>query len=69
MTALANPQPMATFDPTKPARFHEQLNDALYDWPGATVEEWRERASWHDGAGTVVNFDGLLFDGWSPPSG
>jgi hypothetical protein len=27
---------------------------------------WRQRASWHDGAETVVSFDGLLFDAWSP---
>lgn len=66
MAALLHPRPMKDFDPTKPARLYEQLNDALYYWPGAPAAEWQERASWHDQAEAVVNFDGLLFDAWQP---
>lgn len=66
MASLTDPRPMATFNPAQPARLHEQLNDSLYLWPGAPPEQWAERARWHDGAETVVNFDGLLFDAWSP---
>jgi hypothetical protein len=55
-----------TFDPAKAARLHEQLNDALYVRPAGADEDWYGRATWHDQRETVVNFDGLLFDGWSP---
>jgi hypothetical protein len=66
MANLLNPRPMATFDPSLRARLHEQLNDALYDWPGGGAANWRARATWHDAGETVVNFDGLLFDAWTP---
>jgi hypothetical protein len=67
MPRLLHPRPMKDFDPARPARLHDQLNDALYDWPGsADTAQWTGRATRHDGAGTVVNFDGLLFDGWEP---
>jgi hypothetical protein len=69
MSGLKHPRPMKDFDPTKPARLHDQLNDALYYWPGAAAADWLERASWHDHAETVVNFDALLFDAWQSVPG
>ena len=63
---VPDPHPMATFDPTAPARLHEQLKGTLYHWPGGTAKEWRERTKWHDRAKTVVDLDGLLLDAWSP---
>jgi hypothetical protein len=57
---------MRDFDPTKPARLHEQLNDRIDDWLGVAPDYWRGHAGWHDPAETVINFDGLLYDGWEP---
>jgi hypothetical protein len=57
---------MATFDPNRRCRLHEQLNDRIDDWMPITVEEWRQRMKWHDSAETVMDWDGLLYDGWEP---
>jgi hypothetical protein len=57
---------MRDFDPTKPARLHEQLNDRIDDWAPITLEEWRRRMKWHDAAEMVMDWDGLLYDGWEP---
>jgi hypothetical protein len=64
MPALFSPRPMRDFDPTQAARLHEQVNDRIDLWPGVSLDYWREHASWHDPAETVINFDGLLYDGW-----
>jgi len=57
---------MRTFDPRKPARLHEQLNDRIDTWKPVTLGDWVLRADWHDRAETVINCDGLLYDGWEP---
>jgi hypothetical protein len=59
-------QPMVRFDPTKPSWVHERLNEVIFAWPPIPWSEWRRLAAvGHHGPG-VVNFDGLLFDGWWP---
>jgi hypothetical protein len=63
--------PIKTFDPTKPALLHEQLNDAVIPWEGTADEiaSWRKHASRYD-SDEVMEWDGLLIDGWAtPPSG
>lgn len=35
-------------------------------WAPITLEEWRRRMKWHDPAETVMDWDGLLYDGWEP---
>jgi hypothetical protein len=36
------------------------------DWTPITLKEWRRRMKWHDPAETVMDWDGLLYDGWEP---
>ena len=58
---------MTEFDPSQRCWVHEQLNDITFAWdPERTECHWdgRPRSGGH-GPG-VVNWDGLLFDGWWP---
>lgn len=55
---------MVTFDSDRRCRLHEQLNDRIDDWAPITLEEWRRRMKWHDSGETVMDWDGLLYDGW-----
>lgn len=48
-------QPMSEFDPTKRCWVHEQLNDVTFAWDPPAPH----------GPG-IVNWDGLLLDGWWP---
>ncbi len=57
---------MESFDPTKPARLHEVLTDQIETWHPVSPAEWGRLAHWHDRAQTVINCDGLLYDGWEP---
>ena len=66
MPSLSNPQPMKAFDPTKPARLHEQLNDRIDAWQPVSPAAWERVAIWHDRAETVIKIAGRLYDGWEP---
>jgi hypothetical protein len=41
---------------------HDSLNDKMVPWNGEQAPSWREHASRH--AEGVIEWDGLLFDGW-----
>ena len=62
-------QPMKTFDPTRPARLHEQVNDRIDTWHPISEALRASLASWFDRAETVINCEGLLYDGWEPADG
>jgi len=63
MPALSNPLPMVTFDPTRPADVHDQLNDKIIRWDPEWPATWRTRREHAPG---VFEWDGLLLDGWAP---
>ena len=63
MPALPNPHPMVTFDPTRPADVHDQLNDKIIRWKPEWAATWQDR---RDHAPGVIEWDGLLLDGWVP---
>lgn len=68
MTSLPAPRPMSTFDPFKPALVSDPTNEAVWEWPaGVSAEQWVQGSSRHMLGGIeVVNWHGLLFDGWQP---
>lgn len=56
---------MSEFDPGKPARVHDRLNGKVLDWrPSAFAAHYRRYAC--DFGDGVVEWDGLLLDGWLP---
>lgn len=61
-------RPMKEFDPSKPAMVHDRINDRTFEWKPETMEaNYRQYAVT---AGDVVEWDGLLLDGWLPlPAG
>ena len=62
-------RPMKEFDPAKPATVHDRLNDRSFEWRPKTMQEnYEEYAS--PRADGVIEWDGLLLDGWEPlPAG
>lgn len=63
MPALTVPRPIDSLDPTKPALVHDQLNDRVFEWRPEWAPTWQTRRPHEDG---VVEWDGLLIDGWEP---
>jgi hypothetical protein len=55
--------PMKTFDPEKPCRVHDELNDRLIEWLPRWASLYREFAVKHDEG--VIAWDDLLLDGWT----
>jgi hypothetical protein len=52
--------PMSEFDPSKQSMVHDALNDNTFSWePKKCLENYREKES-----DDVVEWDGLLLDGW-----
>lgn len=59
-------RPMSEFDPDKPAHVHDRLNDQAFIWnPERHGRDWR-RHGHHDFGDGVIEWDGLLLDGWKP---
>ena len=57
--------PMKEFDPTKPAMVHDRLNDRTFEWKPATMQANYEKYAEAFGP-DVIEWDGLLLDGWLP---
>jgi hypothetical protein len=55
--------PMRTFDPSKPCKVHDVLNDCIFDWKPEWAEHYRAHAQPLVTSGFVA-WDGLLLDGW-----
>jgi len=57
-------KPMSSFDPTQPALLHDQLNEKMVPWSSTPeeVKSWRQYANSHSEG--LVEWDGLLLDGW-----
>ena len=60
-------QSMTTFEPDRPCRVHDRLNDKTLQWRTAWAHEYRQYACLcsDDGHG-IVYFDDLILDGWEP---
>ena len=56
---------MSEFDPSKAALVHDQLNDITLQWQPEKWEAHFRRYAEPWGPG-VVNWDGMLLDGWRP---
>ena len=56
---------MSEFDPAQPSLVHEGLNGDTFQWqPEKWSQDYRRRAiDWGSG---IINWDGLLLDGWRP---
>jgi hypothetical protein len=66
---MTSRRPMSEFDPSQSCWVHEQLNDATFAWEPAWETAYRRNAKvGRDGPG-IVNWDGLLLDGWEPLAG
>jgi hypothetical protein len=55
---------MQTFEPSRPAMVHDELNQQTFEWQ----PEWQssyEQYGELDGRG-ISNWDGLLLNGWRP---
>lgn len=57
-------RPMSEFDPGRSCLVHDQLNEQLIEWQTAWKEEYKRYA--HDHAPGVIDWYGLLLDGWLP---
>jgi hypothetical protein len=56
-------RPIAEFDPSKPAIVHDKLNDKTIDWrPERYLDHYRANSTPFDPG--VIEWDGLLLDGW-----
>jgi hypothetical protein len=54
---------MSEFDPSKRSMVHDALNDNTFSWePEKYLENYREYAEKE--SDDVVEWDGLLLDGW-----
>ena len=56
---------MSTFDPDRPARVHDRLNERMHDWHTGWAAAFRRDAVVDKVDGTVW-WDGLVLDGWEP---
>lgn len=58
-------RPMAEFDPSKPALVHDELNDQVIERQPALYRQRFERyAQLFNPDKGLVEWDGLLLDGW-----
>ena len=56
--------PMDTFERDAPCRVHDKLNDKVIDRNPEWAANYRQYADRFDDG--VIEWDGLLLDGWSP---
>jgi hypothetical protein len=58
-------RPMKDFDPSTPAMVHDRLNDRTFEWKPPSMEaNYRQYAE--PVGPDVIEWDGLLLDGWLP---
>jgi hypothetical protein len=59
-------RPMAEFDPGKPARVYDYLNEGFFDWDPRQADHYRKWARPAAGAPGLIDYDGLELLGWRP---
>jgi hypothetical protein len=60
-------RPMSEFNPSQPGNLHDYLNDKMVPWTGEQAASWRRYSKRHPEG--VMEWDGLLFDGWAEALG
>jgi hypothetical protein len=59
-------RPMAEFDPAKPARVYDYLDDDLFDWDPSKANHYRRWARQYKARPELIDYDGLELLGWQP---
>jgi len=62
-------RPMSEFDPHKPARLYDNLNDRFFDWdPKRWADHYRQHAQPYKDPGyeELTDYDGVELLGWRP---
>ena len=61
-------QPMAEFDPDKPARIYDNFNEEFFNWDPKDAARYRQRARPYlrSGYEMLIDYDGLELLGWCP---
>jgi hypothetical protein len=54
---------MDTFNPEQRCRVYDGLNNEMFKWEPEWAAAYRKYATTHDVG--VIEFDGMLLDGWS----
>jgi hypothetical protein len=57
---------MAEFDPGKPARVYDYLNDDLFPWDPANAAHYRRWARPYKARPELIDYHGLELLGWLP---
>ena len=55
---------MREFDPDRPAKVHDRLNDRTIAWHTGWADKWRAHAVLESNGWAY--FDARIFDGWEP---
>ena len=55
-------RPMLDFDPDRPCRVHDMLNDKAFSWRTGWADNWRKYA--HLTLDGVAYWEGLILDWW-----
>jgi hypothetical protein len=59
-------QPMTEFEPDRPARLYDLLNEEFLAWNPADAACYRDWARPYVGAPDLINYDCLELLGWQP---
>jgi hypothetical protein len=61
-------RPMSEFDPDKPARIYDNLNEMFFEWDPKWADHYRQTAGPYKGKGyeELTDYDGLELLGWCP---
>ena len=65
MRAALGLRPMGEFDPDKPARIYDSLNEEFFDRDPANAADYRKWARSFRGT-DEVEWDGIMLLGWQP---
>ena len=59
-------RPMAEFDPDKPARIYDNLNERFFEWDPENAEHYRQTARRFKDKGyeELTDYDGVELLGW-----
>jgi hypothetical protein len=59
-------RPMIEFDPDKPARLYDRLNEELFLWDPKWADHYREFSGPYRGYEELTDYDGRELLGWRP---
>jgi hypothetical protein len=59
-------RPMTEFNPDKPARLYDKLNESFFDWDPRQAGHYRRWARPYEERPDLIDYDGLELLGWQP---